>query len=192
MWQVFFSSSLPSFGGLPGLGYYIKAMMDAVIYLKNNLADNFVVYFIPLYVLGGRPVAILSAQFLGRKIFFLLPVVVMLDTLQIPLFYYLYHTVSNRLVIQKFYKRSEKRKNRLKQSKLFKWLQFLGKPGVVAISMLPFKGCGMWSGVLLSNLLKLPRQTSYPLMIVGSVLGCILLLGVGEAVLGIGALFINR
>jgi len=167
-------------------------MVDAIIFLKNNLEDNFVFYFIPLYILGGRPAAILSAQFLGRKIFFLLPVVVMLDTLQIPFFYHLYNTVSNRIVIKKFYKRSEKRIHRLKQSKFFKWLQFLGKPGVIAISMLPFKGCGMWSGVLLSKLLKLPRQTSYPLMIVGSLLGCLLLLGVGEAVLKIGAFLINK
>ena len=167
-------------------------MVDAIIFLKNNLEDNFVFYFIPLYILGGRPAAILSAQFLGRKIFFLLPVVVMLDTLQIPFFYHLYNTVSNRIVIQKFYKRSEKRIHRLKQSRFFKWLQFLGKPGVVAISMLPFKGCGMWSGVLLSKLLKLPRQTSYPLMIVGSLFGCLLLLGVGEAVLKIGAFLINQ
>ena len=167
-------------------------MVDVIIFLKNNLEDNFVFYFIPLYILGGRPAAILSAQFLGRKIFFLLPVVVMLDTLQIPFFYHLYNTVSNRIVIQKFYKRSEKRIHRLKQSRFFKWLQFLGKPGVVAISMLPFKGCGMWSGVLLSKLLKLPRQTSYPLMIAGSLLGCLLLLGVGEAVLKIGAFLINQ
>ena len=168
-----------------------SGMLDAIIFLKNNLDDHFVFCFIPLYILGGRPAAILSAQFLGRKIFFLLPVVVLLDTLQIPLFYHLYNTVSNRLVIQKFYKKSEKRRHRFKQSKFFKWLHFLGKPGVVAISMLPFKGCGMWSGVLLSNLLKLPKQTSYPLMIMGSLLGCILLLGVGEAILKIGTLFIN-
>jgi uncharacterized membrane protein len=167
-------------------------MHDAIIFLKNNLNDHFVLYFIPLYILGGRPAAILSAQFLGRKIFFLLPVVVLLDTLQIPFFYHLYNTVSNRIFIQKFYKRSEKRIHRLKQSRFFKWLQFLGKPGVIAISMLPIKGCGMWSGVLLSNLLKLPRKTSYPLMITGSLLGCLLLLGVGEAVLEIGAFLINK
>jgi len=158
-------------------------MLDAIIYLKNNLADNFVVYFIPLYVLGGRPVAILSAQFLGRKIVLLLPVVVMLDTLQIPLFYHLYSTVSKRLFIQKFYQKSEEKEERLQKSKLFRRLQLLGPPGVLAITMLPLKGCGMWSGVLLAKLLKLPKQTSYPIMIVGSLLGCILILGVGEAII---------
>jgi uncharacterized membrane protein len=166
-------------------------MLDAIIFLKNNLADHFVIYFIPLYILGGRPAAILSAQFLGRKILFLVPVVVMMDTLQIPIFYYLYDAVSTRLLIQKFYKRSEKRKNRLIRSRFFNWLQLLGKPGVVAISMLPFKGCGMWSGVLLSKLLRLPKQTSYPLMIAGSMLGCILLLGAGGAVLEIVPLLIK-
>ena len=70
-------------------------MMDLVLFLKNNLADHFVIYFIPLYIVGGRPIAILSAQFLGYRVSFLLPVVVMLDTLQIPLFYYLYDTISD-------------------------------------------------------------------------------------------------
>jgi uncharacterized membrane protein len=55
--------------------------------------------------------------------------------------------------------------------------------------MTPLKGCGMWSGVLLSKLLKLPKQTSYPLLIVGSILGCIFVFGVGEAILQLADLF---
>ena len=62
-------------------------MFDAIIFLKNNLADHFIIYFIPLYMLGGRPVAIISAQLLGFNILLLLPVVVLLDTLQIPFFF---------------------------------------------------------------------------------------------------------
>ncbi len=167
-------------------------MMDAILYLKTNLADNFVVYFIPLYILGGRPAAILSAQLLGHKIFLLLPVVVLLDTLQIPLFYYLYDTVSDRLFIKKFYQKSEKRAERFRQSKFLRRLQLLGTPGVITITMLPLKGCGMWSGVLLSKLLKLPKQISYPLMIAGSVLGCVILLGAGEAIIRlVGSLLMN-
>jgi uncharacterized membrane protein len=68
-------------------------------------------------------------------------------------------------------------------------MQVMGMPGVVAITMTPLKGCGMWSGVLLSKLLKLPKQTSYPLLIVGSILGCVLIFGVGEAVLQLAELF---
>ena len=167
-------------------------MLDAIIFLKNNLADHFVIYFIPLYILGGRPAAILSAQFLGFRITLLLPVVVMLDTLQIPLFYYLFGTISKGSFMRKLYERTAKKEERLRRSRFFRWIQLMGTPGVVAITMLPVKGCGMWSGVLLSKLLRLPKQISYALLIVGSILGCIFLFGVGEAILQLKDLFVNR
>ncbi len=168
-----------------------QVILDAVIFLKNNLVDHFVIYFVPLYVLGGRPVAILSAQFLGFRIHLLLPVVVMLDTLQIPLFYYLFDTISKGLFMRKLYERTTKKEKGLRKSRFFHWIRLMGTPGVVAITMLPVKGCGMWSGVLLSKILRLPKQISYPLLIVGSILGCILLFGVGEAILQLKDLFVK-
>ena len=167
-------------------------MLDAVTFLINNLDDHFVIYFIPLYLLGGRPVAVLSAQFLGFKISFLLPVVVMLDTIQIPFFYHLFGKISKRLVLRKFLERISKKEIRLRKSKFFHWIQLMGTPGVVAITMMPLKGCGMWSGVLLSKLLRLPKQSSYPLLIVGSILGCILLIGVGEAIIQLKDLLVDH
>ena len=158
-------------------------MGDAVLFLKNNLSDNFAVYFLPLYILGGRPVAILSGQMLGFKAFFLLPVVVMLDTLQIPLFYYVFDTISNVRFIKKIHAKTAKKEMRIRKSRLFLWLHLLGAPGVITITMLPLKGCGMWSGVILSKILKLRKGMSYPLLITGSVLGCLLILGVGKAIL---------
>ena len=164
-------------------------MLDVIAFLKNNLADHFVIYFIPLYILGGRPVAVLSAQFLGFKISFILPVVVMLDTLQIPLFYYLYGTVSDSVLVGKLRKRITKKEVNLKESKISRWMQLMGMPGVVAITMTPFKGCGMWSGVLLSKLIGLRKHTSYPLLMGGSLLGCIFLFGIGEVFLQLIGLF---
>ncbi|MBN1847756.1 MAG: small multi-drug export protein [Deltaproteobacteria bacterium] len=158
-------------------------MVEIITFLKSNLADHFVILFIPLYILGGRPVAILSAQFLGYKVSFLLPTVVLLDTLQIPMFYYLYESVSKRAFFKRLSDRSQKKEKNLRKTKLFHWMQVIGMPGVVAITMVPMKGCGMWSGVLLSKLLGLSKQTSYPLLIIGSILGCAFLLGIGEAVL---------
>ena len=164
-------------------------MLDAIVFLKNNLAEHFVIYFIPLYILGGRPVAVLSAQFLGYRISFILPVVVMLDTLQIPLYYYLYGTISESVLVSKLRKRIIKKEISLKESKVFRWMQLMGMPGVVAITMTPFKGCGMWSGVLLSKLIGLRKHTSYPLLIGGSFLGCVFLFGIGETFLQIKGLF---
>jgi uncharacterized membrane protein len=167
-------------------------MPDALIFLKNNLVDHFNIYFIPLYILGGRPVAILSAQMIGIKVLFLLPVVVLLDTLQIPLFFHVYGTISNRLFVQKIQQRSSKKEKRLSNSKFFHWVQLMGIPGVVVITMLPLKGCGMWSGVLLSKALGLSKKTGYLLLIAGSIAGCIIVFGIGEAVLEFGSLLGNN
>lgn len=164
-------------------------MIDAVTFLKENLADHFVIYFIPLYILGGRPVALLSAQFLGYKITFLLPVIVLLDTIQVPFFYHLYGAISKSGLIRRLKSRAGKKEKRFLESRLFRWTQLMGMPGVVAVTMTPMKGCGMWSGVLLSNLLKLSKSKSYPLLILGSVLGCLFLYGIGEAVLQVISLF---
>ena len=158
-------------------------MTEIVLYLKSNLADNFVLYFIPLYIVGGRPVAVLSAQLLGYTALFIVPVVVMLDTLQIPMFYYLYGALSQRLLVRKLSERAGKKERKLHESRFFRWMQVMGAPGVVAITLLPMKGCGMWSGVLLSKVLKYPKPYSYLLLILGSTLGCAILLGIGDCIL---------
>lgn len=158
-------------------------MSDLILFFKNNLADHFVIYFIPLYYLGGRPIALISAQLLGHRISFLLPVAVMLDTLQIPIFYHLYGSISNSALMQKLrpggkQKQAEKQKNRF-----FQWIQTLGTPGVLLITALPLKGCGMLSGFILSNLLRISKPRAYLLLILGSVIGCGILFGLGEIIL---------
>ncbi len=164
-------------------------MIDAIAFLKQNLADHFVIYFIPLYILAGRPVALLSAQFLGYKITFLLPVIVMLDTLQVPFFYHLYGAISKNAAMRRIKARAGKKEKKFLGSRILRLAQLMGMPGVVAVTMTPLKGCGMWSGVLLSNLLKLSKSKSYPLLILGSALGCLFLYGIGEAALQVIALF---
>lgn len=163
-------------------------MHDILLFLKNNLADHFGIYFIPLYILGGRPAAILSAQLLGLNIILLLPVVVFLDSLQIPFFFYLYDTISNKFLMRTFQKRGSKKEKHLRNTKFFRWVKLMGTPGVVVITMLPLKGCGMWSGVLLSKMLGLPKTTGYSLLIIGSIVGCMIVLGIGEAILELGTL----
>lgn len=166
-------------------------MIDAIMFLKNSLADHFVICFIPLYILGGRPVAILSAQLLGLNMFFLLPVVVMLDTLQVPFFHFVFSAISRRSFVQKIYNRSTRKENKLRNSKFFRWIQLMGTPGVVVITTLPLKGCGMLSGFLLSRLLRLPKKASYPLLIAGSILGCIIVFLAGEGILQLKSLFMG-
>jgi uncharacterized membrane protein len=155
-------------------------MGDIVLFLKNNLAEHFVIYFIPLYYLGGRPLALISAQLLGHKAAFLFPVALLLDTIQIPFFYHVHGSISNSLLMKKIHQRREKKEVRRKNSRIFNRVQALGSPGVALVAALPLKGCGMLSGFVLSKLLKLPKINGYLLLIAGSALGCGMLLGIGE------------
>jgi len=158
-------------------------IVDLLAYLKQNLAEHFVIYFIPFYILGGRPAAVISAQLLGYRIGFIVGVVVLLDILQIPFFYHLFNALGNSAIVRRFRLKSAKQTQVLRRSKLLHWIQLSGAPGVVMVAMLPLKGCGMLSGVLLARLLQLPKPLGYLLLILGSLLGCLLLLGVGEAIL---------
>jgi uncharacterized membrane protein len=158
-------------------------MNDIILFLKSNLAEHFVFYFIPLYYLGGRPIALISAQLLGHQAAFLLPVAILLDTIQIPFFYHLYGTISNSSLMQKLYQKGRKREAAKRSSKLFRRMQAFGSSGVVVIAMLPLKGCGMLSGFILSKLLRLSKIQGYLLLVIGSVLGCGMLLGIGEMIL---------
>jgi uncharacterized membrane protein len=158
-------------------------MAETLQFLKAHLTDNFAVYFILLYTFGGRPGAILAAMAVGVSVYLVVPVVVLLDTFQIPVFYFLYGAVGKQAVVRRLAERSKRKMALLRESAFLRRFQVLGPAGVVAITMLPLKGCGMWTGVLMSKLLGLPLPRSYALLITGSLLGCALLVGAGEALL---------
>ncbi len=169
-------------------GFEIRAsdlsiMVDLIVYLKQNLSEHFFLYFVPLYIVGGRPVAIISAQMLGFGAAFLLPVVVLMDTLQVPLFFLVFDTVSNRPFVKKMRERWQQKEKKLTETKFFQRMQVAGIPGVLAITILPLKGCGMLSGFILSRILRLTKPVSYIFLIAGSIIGCVLLLGAGEGLL---------
>jgi len=167
-------------------------MTELVLFLKTNLAEHFVIYFIPLYYLGGRPIALISAQLIGHKISFLLPVAVLLDTLQVPIFYHLYGSISKSAFIRKLSAERKQKEVKRQKTRLFQWVQTLGAPGVIVITILPLKGCGMLSGFILANLLQIPKVRVYLLLILGSIVGCGILFGLGEVILKSWSLFTRK
>jgi uncharacterized membrane protein len=167
-------------------------MSELILFLKDNLAEHFVIYFIPLYYLGGRPIALISAQLLGHKISFLLPVAVLLDTLQIPIFYHLYGSISNSAFVRKLSARRKQKEAKRQKARLFQWVQALGVPGVILITILPLKGCGILSGFILSKLLLIPKTRVYLLLILGSIMGCGILFELGEMILKSWELLTNK
>jgi len=71
-------------------------MGDSVVWLQQHLHEHSLLYFIALYTVGGRPVAILTASLFRLNLLLFFPLVVFMDTVQVPCFYYLYeHTFTS-------------------------------------------------------------------------------------------------
>jgi len=158
-------------------------MGDSLLWLQQHIHEHSLLYFIAIYVVGGRPVAILTASFVKLNLLFFFPLVVFMDILQVPCFYYLYeHTFTN----QRFKRLSgyfQRKGEAAKDRGFFQRLKTLGGVGVVLLTMLPVKGGGMWSGVFLAHITGMRKKTSYPLLVVGSLLGSLMFLGLGDALI---------
>ena len=158
-------------------------MGDSVVWLQQHLHEHSLLYFIALYTVGGRPVAILTASLFRLNLLLFFPLVVFMDTVQVPCFYYLYeHTfISARL--QRLSGYFQRKGKVAKERRFFQRLQAYGHVGVLLLTMLPMKGGGMWSGVFLAHIIGVPKKKSYTLLMSGSILGSLMFVGVGDGLL---------
>ena len=117
-------------------------------------------------------------------------IIILFDFLQILFFNFIYGLASRwkflnrvwrilRISFKKFL-----RKTRIKillkgertfHSRMLVRAQKWGQMGVVFISAVPFVGGGMWSGVLLSRILRLGKLRGSMLLILGSITSCLVL-----------------
>ncbi len=114
-----------------------------------------------------------------------------MDLIQIPFYYYIYESPGKikfiivrlrlyRRLLKKYLHRFRIKPERNFHATLLKRAQHYGQWGVPFIAGTPFLGGGMWSGVLLSHLIKLEKKKSYVLLSCGSLASCIFLaLGFG-------------
>ena len=136
-----------------------------------------------LHGLGGRAASIVAARLAGFNMAIYLPLAIFLDMIQVPLFFLLYEEGSQRFIfLKKLGDRAQRQKEKLASSRFYERLVLWGQLGVLVVSLLPIKGGGMWSGVLLAHLMKLQRSRSYLLLFAGSLLGAALLLGLSDLI----------
>ena len=158
-------------------------MGDSVVWLQQHLHEHSLLYFIALYTVGGRPVAILTASLFRLNLLLFFPLVIFMDILQVPCFYYLYeHTFTNER-LQRLSGYFQRKGKVAKKRRFFQRLQAFGHVGVLLLTMLPMKGGGMWSGVFLAHIIGVPKKKSYTLLMSGSILGSLMFVGVGDGLL---------
>ena len=158
-------------------------MGDSVVWLQQHLHEHSLLYFIALYTVGGRPVAILTASLLRLNLLLFFPLVVFMDTVQIPCFYYLYEHTFTSARLQRLSGYFQRKGKVAKERRFFQRLQAFGDVGVLMLTMLPMKGGGMWSGVFLAHIIGVPKKKSYTLLMSGSILGSLMFVGVGDGLL---------
>jgi uncharacterized membrane protein len=165
------------------IAFGASCMGDMIQWLQQHVQEHSLVYFIALYIGGGKPVALLTAKMCGLNLFWLFPLVILMDAVQIPCFDYAYrHMFSNRR-LRRAADYLQNRCNAITDITIFQKLRSWGPLGVLLLSMLPLKGGGIWSAVFLARLLGMPMALSFPLLISGSILISLLCVGLGDSVL---------
>ena len=140
--------------------------------------------FVILHGLGGRAASILAARLAGFNMAIYLPLAICLDMVQVPLFFLLYQEGSQWIIfLKKLGDRAQRQKEKLASSAFYERLVRWGPLGVLVVTLLPIKGGGMWSGVLLAHILKVERGRAYLLLFAGSLLGAFLLMGLSDLIL---------
>lgn len=158
-------------------------MGDSVVWLQQHLHEHSLLYFIALYTVGGRPVAILTASLFRLNLLLFFPLVVFMDTVQVPCFYYLYEHTFTSARLQRLSGYFQRKGKVAKERRFFQKLQAFGDAGILMLTMLPMKGGGMWSGVFLAHIIGVPKKKSYTLLMSGSILGSLMFVGVGDGLL---------
>ncbi len=151
--------------------------------LKEVLYNHPYWVFIILHMTLGRGASILYGVLRGMNVLHFLPLGVFFDMFQVWPLYLLYETTEFHMpLIRKLKEKMNRREHRFLHSRIFKGVKSLGHLGVAVVALLPVKGCGMWSSILLAHILKIRRSRAYLLFLMGSIIGCLILIGIGDII----------
>ncbi len=135
------------------------------------ISPLFVFGFIAAYILGGRKIAIPYGIALTQSLWLPITLTVILDILEIPLFYFIYSKGGRIKALKNAKIDAKSHKEKIKRYEAWHWAKELGTPGIFIISMLPSFGGGIWSSVLLAFMMKTDKKLAYFLIIAGSLVG---------------------
>jgi uncharacterized membrane protein len=132
-------------------------------------------------LISNRVFAVAVGLWFRLPILWMLSLLIVLDIVQIPFYYWLYehsHLILARLPASwgELFRRSPQ------ETAIGRWTASLGGLGVMTIAALPAMGGGMWTAIFLAYGLKLDRRTSYIWLIVGSIVSYLVTYWVIDAI----------
>ncbi|MFH1283291.1 MAG: small multi-drug export protein [bacterium] len=137
--------------------------------------------FLLLAFTGKRIISIPAGIAFKLNNLFILSVVVLVDVIQIPLFYYLYEKGVKKVKYLRWLSEYLPSEKKLENTLLGKIAHHLSAWGMLIISAWPIFGGGIWTAVLFGKVFHATRLKSYLMIIGGSLLGSLILLAGTES-----------
>jgi uncharacterized membrane protein len=151
---------------------------------------NLILYFTLIHFTLGRSFSVLFAIFYQMPIFLYFPLALAYDYVQIPVYgMILEHSSKKFFPIRWLTRKTDKVVASLNERPLLKKVMSLGDVGLVLLSALPIRGFGILSASIVSFFLKKGRIEGTILLMVGSCLGILIIVGIANGVFKILSFF---
>jgi uncharacterized membrane protein len=151
---------------------------------------NLILYFTLIHFTLGRSFSVLFAIFYQIPIFLYFPLALAYDYVQIPVYgMILEHSSKKFFPIRWLTRKTDRVIASLNERPLLKKVMSLGNVGLVLLSALPIRGFGILSASIVSFFLKKGRIEGTILLMVGSCLGILIIVGIANGVFKILSFF---
>jgi uncharacterized membrane protein len=147
--------------------------------------QNAFVIFTVLHFTIGRTASVVFAIISHLPLQFYLPLALVYDFLQIPVYGYILERSSRIPFLRWVGKRVRRASAAWQQRKLVQKVASWGDVGIVVLCALPIRGFGVLSATILSYLLGRNRVKGTILLLMGSLLGILLTLGITKGAMDI-------
>jgi uncharacterized membrane protein len=151
---------------------------------------NLILLFTLIHFTLGRSFSVLFAIFNQMSVLLYFPLALVYDYVQIPVYgMILEHSSRKFFAIRWLTRKMDRVIASLSERPLLKKVMSLGNVGLILLSALPIRGFGILSGSIVSFFLKKGRTEGTILLMTGSFLGILIIMGVAKGVIKIFALF---
>lgn len=147
--------------------------------------ENVFVIFTLLHFTIGRTASVVFAIINNLPLHFYLPLAWVYDFLQIPVYGHILEGSSRIPFLRWLGKRIRQASEGWQQRKLVQKVSSWGDMGIVLLCALPIRGFGVLSATVLSYLLGKNKVKGTVLLLMGSLLGILLTLGITKGAMGI-------
>lgn len=153
---------------------------------------NLILLFTLIHFTLGRSFSVLFAILNQMSIFVFFPLALLYDYIQIPIYGMLLEKSSERFFIVRWLtQKADKVMTNLNRRPLMKKILSLGNIGLVLLSALPIRGFGILSGSIVSFFLKKDRMEGTLLLMIGSFIGILIMMGIAEGFFKVISLFLR-